>query len=181
MNKMTVIAALATLASAGMLHAQSAQSGQQPQQPRQHAEDGRGPGGRRGGGMDNMLLKGITLSDAQKAKLQELHQAERAKMQANGQRGERGQNPEFQAIREARQKGDTATANRLMQEARAKMEARRDEQVKAIRALLTPDQAKQLDANVAAMKQHEGQFRGRGFGGHGADHQGATRPGTNGR
>lgn len=174
MNKMTVIAALATLASAGALQAQSAQ---QPQ-PRQHAEEGRGPGGRRGGGMDKMLLKGITLSDAQKAKLQELHQAERGKMQANGQRG---QNPEFQAIREARQKGDTATANRLMQEARAKMEARRDEQLKAIRGLLTADQARQFDANVAEMKQHEGQFRGRGFGGHGGERQGATRPGTNGR
>src|SRR5262249_2585780 len=121
---------------------------------------------------------GITLSDAQKAKLQELHQAERGKMQANGQRG---QNPEFQAIREARQKGDTATANRLMQGARVKMEARRDEQFKAIRGLLNPDQAKQFDANVAEMKQHEGQFRGRGFGGHGAEHQGAARPDTNGR
>ena len=175
MNKMTVIAALATLAGAGVLQAQNAQ---QPQQPRQHAEDGRGPGGRRGGGMDRMLLKGITLSDAQKAKLQELHQAERAKMQANGQRG---QNSEFQAIRDARQKGDTATANRLMQEARARMEARRDEQFKAIRGLLTPDQATQFDANVAEMKQHQGERRGRSFGGHGAGHQGAARPNTNGR
>ena len=171
MNKMTVIAALATLAGAGALHAQATQ----PQQPRQHAEDGRGPGGRRGGGMDRMLLKGITLTDAQKAKLQELHQAERSKMEANGQRG---QNPEFQAIREARQKGDTATANRLMQAARAKMEAQRDEQFKVIRALLTPEQAKQFDANVAEMKQHQGQFGGRSFGGHGAGHQGATRPGA---
>ena len=96
MTKMTVIAALATLASAGALHAQSAQ---QPQQPRQHAEDGRGPGGRRGGGMNQMLLKGITLSAAQKAKLQELRQAERSKAGANEQRR---QNPEFQAIPDPR-------------------------------------------------------------------------------
>jgi len=169
MNKMTVIAALAALASAGALQAQSTQS----QQPRPRAEDGRGPGGRRGGGMDQMLLKGITLTEAQKTKLKELRQAERSKMEANGQRG---QNPEFQAISEARQKGDTATANRLMQEARGKMEARRNEQFNAIRALLTPDQAKQFDANVAEMKQHQGE-RGRGgFGRNGGERQSATRP-----
>jgi Spy/CpxP family protein refolding chaperone len=106
--------------------------------------------------MDQMLLHGITLTDAQKAKLDEYHTAERAKMQAGGQDG-RG---DFDAIREARQKGDTATAQRLMQEQRTKMSARRDDQVATIRGLLTADQQTQFDANVAEMKKHEGE-RGR--------------------
>jgi Spy/CpxP family protein refolding chaperone len=109
--------------------------------------------GRGGPGMmQGMLLKGITLTDAQKAKLDTLREAQRTAMQA-----QRGQGrPDFEAIREAREKGDTATVARLMAEQRKTMEAHRDAQFAAIRAILTPDQQKQFDANVAEMKKHEG-------------------------
>jgi Spy/CpxP family protein refolding chaperone len=109
--------------------------------------------------MEHMLFQGITLTDAQKAKLQDLHTTERAKMQANGQNGR----ADFDAIRDARQKGDTATAQKLMAEQRTKMEARRDEQVASLRGILTSDQQTQFDNNVAAMKQHAaGRGGGRG-------------------
>lgn len=156
MRKIALLAAFAAVAGATAVHAQG--TGTPPDRPRGEA---RGPGGRGGPGMmDQMLLKGITLSDAQKAKLDEWREAQRAKMQAGGQSEGRA---EFEAIRDARQKGDTATANRLMAEQRTKMEARRSEQFAAIRGLLTADQQKQFDANVAEMKQHEGE-RGMGRG-----------------
>ena len=70
---------------------------------------------------------------------------------------------EFDAMRKARQSGDTATANRLMLEQRTKMDQQFAAHSAAIRAILTPDQQKQLDANVAEMKIHRGEFgRGRG-------------------
>jgi Spy/CpxP family protein refolding chaperone len=112
-----------------------------------------GPG-RGGMMMDQMLFKGITLTGVQKAKLDSLRQSFRTSMEA-----QRGQGrPEMAAIREARQKGDTATANKLMAEQRAKMSAQQDAHVATVRTILTPDQQKQFDANVAEMKKHQGEW-----------------------
>ena len=69
---------------------------------------------------------------------------------------------DMEAIRAAREKGDSATAKQLMDAQRAKMDARRDEQVSAIRAILTGDQTAAFDANVAEMKKREAEGRGRG-------------------
>jgi len=153
-----VAAAFATLAAAGAMQAQG--TGAPAQHQRGAGVRGQmGPG--RGGGMmmEQMLLKNITLTDAQQARIDSLHQAEGASIQ--GQRGEgRG---DFAAIRDAREKGDTATANKLMAEQRAKMEARREAHLASVRAILTADQQKQFDANVAEMKQHQGEW-GRGHG-----------------
>ena len=155
MRKIALLAAFAAIAGTTAVHAQ----GTPTERPR---GEGRGPGRRGGPGMmEGMLLQGITLSDAQKAKLEELHKAEREKMEAA--RGQQN-GGDFAAIREAREKGDTATANRLMADQRAKMEARRDEQVAAIRGVLTADQQKQFDTNVAEMKKHAAE-RGAGRGG----------------
>jgi len=150
-----VAAAFAALAAAGVAQAQ----GTGAPVPHEHRAGGRGQMGPGRGGMmmEQMLLKGITLTDAQQARIDSLHQAERASMQ--GQRGEgRG---DFAAIRDAREKGDTATANKLMAEQRAKMEAQRDAHLASVRAVLTAAQQKQFDANVAEMKQHQGEW-GRG-------------------
>ena len=68
---------------------------------------------------------------------------------------------DFDAIQKARQSGDTATARKLMAEQRTKMEAHLTAHTAAIRAILTPDQQKQLDANAAELKNHPMQF-GRG-------------------
>jgi Spy/CpxP family protein refolding chaperone len=152
MKKLALFAALAaSLAGTQAVHAQA-----------QHDSSTRGHGGRGGRGgpamMEQSLLKNITLTDAQKSKLEQLHKAQRDEMQAGRGQG-RG---DFEAIQKARQSGDTATAIRLMKEQRTKMEARRDAHTAAIRAILTPDQQKQLDANLAELKKHDGDLGGRG-------------------
>lgn len=163
-----VAAAFAALAAAGVAQAQGTGA---PAQHQHGAERGgqMGPGGRGGMMMEQMLFKGITLTDAQKAKLDTVHQQMRTAMQA-----QRGQGrPDFSAIREAREKGDTATANKLMAEQRAKMELQQQAHLATIRMILTPEQQKQFDANVAEMKQHQGEW-GRGHGMH-ADTAGKPR------
>ena len=62
----------------------------------------------------------------------------------------------FAQIRAARERGDTATAERLMAEARAKMQADRDTHVAALRNILTADQRTQFDKNLAELNQRRG-------------------------
>ena len=158
MKKLVLMAAVAALTSATVAAAQD--PGPPPGAP------GRGPGGRGPGGrggpmmMDRMLLRGITLTDAQQAQLKALRDADQQKMEAERANGQGRQ--DMDAIRAAREKGDTATAKQLMDAQRAKMNVRRDEQVAAIRAILTGDQVTAFDANVAEMKQHDAEGRGPG-------------------
>lgn len=170
------LAMVLTAGSAALASAQAAQAA--PQRPQHGQWDGRGgPGGRRGG-PGAALLHGITLSDAQKAQLKQYREAQRTKFQ-----GEREQHAaDFQKMRDARQRGDTATANAMMRQFRARMEQQHDAQVAAIRGILTPDQQKQFDANVAQWKQREAQreasgrrrggWRGEG---HGQHHDAGTK------
>lgn len=156
MRKLALFAAFAaSLGGAAALHAQT------PTDTTHRTHEGRGGRGGRGGPamMDKMLLKNITLTDGQKTQLEQVHKAQRDEMQAGRGQG-RG---DFEAIQKARQSGDTAAANRLMKEQRARMEARRDAHAAAIRAMLTPDQQKQLDANLAELKTRGPEF-GRGHG-----------------
>jgi Spy/CpxP family protein refolding chaperone len=151
MKKFVLMAAFAALTSA------TVGAAQQPEPP------GRaGRGGGRGGPMmmDRVLLRGITLTDAQQAQLQALREADRQKMEADRANGAGRQ--EMEAIRAAREKGDTATARQLMDAQRAKMNARRDEQIAALRALLSSDQTAAFDANVAELRKREADGRGRG-------------------
>jgi len=153
MRKLSILAALAvSLAGAQAVHAQA------PRDSTAHKWGGRG--GRGGPGMmEHALLKNITLTDAQKAKLEQVQQSERASMTAdNGAR-----RAAFDAMRKARQSGDTAAAKRLMLEQRTKMDQQFAAHSAAVRAILTPDQQTQFDANVAEMKSRRGEFgRGRG-------------------
>lgn len=165
-----------TAGSAALASAQAAQAA--PQRPQHGQWDGRGgPGGRRGR-PGAALLHGITLSDAQKAQLAQYREAQRTKFQ-----GEREQHAaDFKKMRDARQRGDTATANAMMRQFRAQMEQRRDTQVAAIRDILTPDQQKQFDANVAQWKQREAQRDANGHRGgrHGEGHGQHRDAGTQG-
>jgi Spy/CpxP family protein refolding chaperone len=151
MRKFSILAALAvSLAGAQAVHAQA------PRDSAAHRWNGRGGRGGPGGPgmMEHALFKNITLTDAQKARLAEVQKAERSSMTADS--GAR--RAQFDAMRKARQSGDTATANRLMLEQRTKMEQQFATHTAAVRAILTPDQQKQFDANVAEMKAHRGQF-----------------------
>lgn len=122
-------------------------------------QDGRGPRGERGtramrgerGGPDGFLLRGITLTDAQKQQVQELRERERAAMDAHREsmRGTMDQ------VREARQRGDTAAARAQMQSMRTVMEQQRERHVASLRGILTAEQRTQLDRNLAEVKQRQ--------------------------
>jgi hypothetical protein len=122
---------------------------------------------------ERFLLKDITLTDAQKAKLDEMRSAEREKMQGEGGRG-RGDG-DFAAIREARAKGDSATVARLIAEQRSKIDAQRDARIAAIRGILSSDQLAQFDANVADLKKRDSEM-GPGRGGRGRRGGPPSRP-----
>ena len=96
--------------------------------PSAHAQGGGGGGQGRGGRQMEMLMQGITLTDAQKASVDSIGQAFRAQMPPMQQ----GTPP------------DSAT--------RAKMMEVRQKQYAAIRTVLTPDQQKTFDKNVEEMR-----------------------------
>jgi len=160
MRKIAWMAAFVAVAGATSLYAQ----GGPPGGGRGRAG---GMGGRGGPGMmlDRQLLQNITLTDAQQAKLEAWRTAQREQMEAQRGQGGRGAG-NFEAIRDAREKGDTAEVRRLVEAQRAEMDARRDQQIAAIRGILTSDQYAQFDANVADMKKREAErgpgMRGRG-------------------
>ncbi len=158
MRKIALFAAFAVVTGATVVQAQ-ATGGRAGGQRGMGMGRGMGAGG--GMMMDQMLFKDITLTDAQKAKIKELREADRAKMEA--ERTQPKARAEMEALRDARQKGDTATARRLMREQRERMQTQRNEQLSDLRAILTDDQRKQFDANTAAMKEQMGE-RGMGRG-----------------
>lgn len=90
-----------------------------------------GRGGRGQAMMQNMLFEGITLTDAQKAKVDSIRAASRERMMA--ERGNAGGPP------------DSAT----MAARRERMQAERA----ALRAVLTADQQATFDKNVLAMEE----------------------------
>lgn len=148
-------------AIAGLSTLASAQNAQKPDSAHRHGRFEQGQQGpRRGAFGPGALLKGITLTDAQKAQLKTLRGKERPDSAARV-----AQRAEFAKIREARQRGDTVTAKALMQEARVKMQREQDQRVAQIRSILTADQQKQFDANVAEMKQRMAQRGDKPFGG----------------
>jgi len=104
--------------------------------------------------MEHALFKNITLTDAEKAQLEKLQKSQHASMTTDSA----ARRADFDAIRKARQSGDTVAAKRLMLEQRAKMEQRFTAHTAAVRAILTQDQQKQFDANVAEIKAHRGEF-----------------------
>lgn len=135
--------------------------------------DGQARGERRGrGGPGGMLLRGITLTDAQRQRLQALRPARGAPDDAAREQGRKL----MDEARAARQRGDTATANARRAQLRTRMEQRRDRETAAIRDILTAEQRTTFDANVAAMRQR-GQARGQDGGfGRGRGKEGAHGP-----
>jgi Spy/CpxP family protein refolding chaperone len=119
LRHLVVAASLATVTSGIAAQAQDTQ---------QH------PG--RGAMMEQMVMKGITLSDAQKAQVDSIHNAYRSQFQALGQPG-----PDTRQQRRdlmMKQSGD-------------------------VRSVLTPDQQTIYDKNIADMREHM-QHRGGGGG-----------------
>ena len=169
MRKSFVSMGLGLALSLGAVGLAGAQSSPAPEAGQhQHAE--RGPGRR--GGFEKALLKGITLSADQKTRVDALRKDERSRME-----NDRDSFGKVMAdARQARQRGDTAAARAKMKEVRSHMEQLRDQRIASLRAILTSDQQKQFDANLADFKVHAKDREGRegfrrGQGGQGGQRQ----------
>ena len=106
---------------------------------------------KRGGAPDGFLLRGITLSDAQKIQLRELRKTDHAKLETNRE----GAKSQMGEARAARQRGDTAAARAIAQRNRQVMAQEREQHVAAVRSILTVEQRVQFDKNVAELKQRQ--------------------------
>lgn len=115
---------------------------------------------RRGrGGPDGFLLKGITLTAGQRTQIAQLRDAQRDTMSVRGRRGARG--AEFEAMREARQRGDTAAVRAEMAKLRQAREQERAQHMAAIRNVLTAEQRVQFDKNVTELTQRNAKRPGK--------------------
>jgi Spy/CpxP family protein refolding chaperone len=155
----------------GAASAAAAQSTQPDTRPNATHPGHGGRNGERGmrgrGGPERALLKGITLTDAQKTRLEALRKEQEPQVKQTRE--------QFGAVmkeaREARQRGDTVTARAKMEEVRKQMDVQREHQIASLRTILNADQQKQLDANIAAWKERAAQRRH----GNGDQHKGDKR------
>ncbi len=155
---------LALALSVSVAAAASAQTAQRPDRARGAQSDsgfrrgagGPGARGQRGGGPEAMLLRGITLSENQKARLQELRTSERKQFDTQRPRDGAAQRPDMAQ----RQRRDTTG----MGARRGQMEQRREQRFAAIRSILDGRQRSQFDKNVAELKAHAPGARGQKVG-----------------
>jgi Spy/CpxP family protein refolding chaperone len=125
-----------------------------------------GPRGHRDGG----LFRGIKLSDAERAKVKEVH----GKYAPENKKLFDSMKPAMQEARALRQKGDTAGARAVMERnksGRDQFKALREREQADIRAALTPENQKLFDQNVqqqATRRAERGKKGGRR--GHGQAH-----------
>jgi Spy/CpxP family protein refolding chaperone len=175
MRKTTTIAlAFALALGAGTADAQG-QQGEQGKAKAGEQRGARGEGrgfGRRGGG-DGLLLKDITLTDAQKTQLQALRKSEKDRMQAS-----RDQFSDVtKEAREARQRGDTAAFRAKMEQVRSQRMQYRQAHLSAVRNILTAEQRTQFDKNVVELEQRQKERAARGGHGEGKGERGKGRGG----
>jgi Spy/CpxP family protein refolding chaperone len=171
MRKTRVLAVVVALMSVASLA--EAQSAAPTPQAGRHGMRGGMRGERGRGGM----LEGIKLSDAEKAKLKEIH----GKYAPEHKKLRESMKPVMEEARALRQKGDTAGARALLQRNKAggeQFKALREREQAEVRAALTPENQKQFDLNLQerAKRRAEWEKNGGKKGGH-RDHD---RTGTNG-
>ena len=124
---------------------------------------GRGMEGR-GFGERGGALRGLKLSDAEKAQVKTIH----AKYAAEGKTLRESLKPTMQEARALRQKGDTAGLRALWEKnkpARDQMQALQVRQQAEIRAALSPENQKLFDANVQKMETRRAEWAKKGKGG----------------
>ena len=123
------------------------------------------------------MLRGITLSEAERTKLQAIH----ARYRTEGQSLRATLRPARAEVLAARQKGDTAALRALRERnagGRTQLEALRTRQVAEIRGALTAENQKLFDANVAERAKRRAEWEKNG-GKQGA-HRGHRRAGRAG-
>jgi Spy/CpxP family protein refolding chaperone len=149
--------ALATLLVVGGAVSVRAQQPARPAQPNAKHQMRGGPG------MDaeRALLRGITLSDAEKANLKSVRSKYEPQAKAIRDRFQ----PLHEQMRAARQRGDTAAFKSLMAQTSGEREQTRSLMTSEradIRSALTPANQAKFDANAATMKKrfaHAGKAR----------------------
>jgi Spy/CpxP family protein refolding chaperone len=122
------------------------------------------------------LLRGITLTDAEKTKVKEV----RAKYRDEAKTLREQMRPAMQDARAARQKHDSAAAKAAWDKTtatREQLQSLATRQQADIRAALTPEHQTQFDANVKAMEQRraempKGKARGAGMRAHAGTRKG---------
>ena len=166
MRKSRVVGfAIAGILMAGTIA--EAQSAGTDARPRRQATE-------RGGRVRDGLLRGITLSDAEKTRVKAIHTryAAEAKPLRDSLR------PALQKLRAARQAGDSAAVKSALAKVtveREKMWAVMERQRAEIRAVLTPENQKLFDANAKTVEQRRAEWSKKGEGVRG------DRPGRRGR
>ena len=157
MRKNIMVAVGLALSIAGVASAQQGERGERPR--RGAAGEMRDTTARRGGprgGPDGFLLRGITLTEGQRAQIAQLNKTQRDAFEAKHE----SRRTEIEQVRAARQRGDTAAVRAAMQKNRQEMVQARAQHAAAIRNLLTAEQRVQFDKNVAELQQRESE-RGR--------------------
>ena len=99
------------------------------------------------------MLRGITLSDAEKAKLKSVDAQHAAQMKALREQDK----PQMEAMRAARQRGDTAAVRALWEKSkgqRDQMQQLMQSQRNDVRAALSAENQAKFDANVAEFQKH---------------------------
>jgi Spy/CpxP family protein refolding chaperone len=154
----TAVATIA-LVVGGAVVAAAQQPAQAPAHREHQSQDSTRHFGRRGFGpgvMQKQLFKGITLSDAEKTNIKNVH----AKYAAQNKALREQFKPQMEAARAARQRGDTAALKNLWaktsaqrEQAKKLLEAERND----LRVALTPDHRAQFDANVKKLEQRVAQ------------------------
>jgi Spy/CpxP family protein refolding chaperone len=122
-----------------------------------------GPGFEGRGG--RALFRGITLSDAEKAKVKEIS----AKYRTEKKSSQDAMRAPMQEARAARQKGDSAAARAAfdrMKGDRDKLKALNERQVAEIRSALTPENRTKFDANMQELAKRRAEWEKNGKGGH---------------
>ena len=106
------------------------------------------------------LFRGIDLTQAQRDQMKTVNEKYRAQFQTLRE----SLKPDLKAAHDARQRGDTVAARAAFERtkpARDQMQALMQQQRTEVRALLTAEQQKTFDANVAQMKDRMEKGRGK--------------------
>lgn len=169
---LAVAASATVVATAGAQQSTVPANGQRIERSQSDSTQWKGRGrmehGRRGEMREEMggergVMRGVKPTDAQKAQIKAIHE----KYQAQFKSFRDSMKPAMDEARAARQRGDTTAARAAFAKtagARQQAQALRQQEIAEIRAVLTPEQQKTLDANIAQRKAH-GDHEGKGRGG----------------
>jgi Spy/CpxP family protein refolding chaperone len=152
-----VVAASATVAATAGAQSTAPANGQRIERSKSDSTHWKQRGmkghGREAMGPGRNALRGVKPTDAQKAQIKAIHE----KYQPQFKSFRDAMKPAMDEAKAARQRGDTAGVRAAFAKTastREQAQALRAQETAEIRAILTPEQQKTFDTNVAQMKSH---------------------------